>query len=329
MVPYNIDFSVIVPVYNVERYLEQCIESILSQTYLNFELLLIDDGSTDLSSNICDRYSEKDYRVRVLHKENGGVCSARNLGIKESKGQYIVFIDSDDWVDNGYLQSLLSINDVELVCCSYRLENVKVDTRDWSILLSDGCDSIDFINKNITKFGFNSVCCKAFRTEIIKSNNVLFNEKISQCEDAIFVYDYLNTCKCRIKNIKQQPYHYRWDYKDRNNFQRFSIHETFLLFTLISNSLYKIKETYHCDVSYAQNELIYSQFYNIYRCICIKRCSLKIKILEFIKLINNNILVETLKDKKYMKTKRRGLYIYYFTLIYYSLKCLTGRPKTK
>ena len=91
--------SVIVPVYNVEKYLTQCIESILSQTYQEFELLLIDDGSEDNSGSICDHYSNIDSRVHVFHKENGGVSSARNMGIEHAKGEWVCFVDSDDWID--------------------------------------------------------------------------------------------------------------------------------------------------------------------------------------------------------------------------------------
>ena len=90
--------SIIVPVYNTEEYLDKCILSIMAQTYADFELLLIDDGSTDSSGSICDKYAAQDSRVRVFHKENGGVSRARNLGIDNSKGDYLLFLDSDDWL---------------------------------------------------------------------------------------------------------------------------------------------------------------------------------------------------------------------------------------
>lgn len=91
--------SVIVPVFNTEKYLDQCIQSILSQTYSNIELLLVDDGSTDSSGAICDRYAEQDSRVRVFHKPNGGVSSARNKGLEVAKGEYVIYCDADDWID--------------------------------------------------------------------------------------------------------------------------------------------------------------------------------------------------------------------------------------
>ena len=95
--------SVIVPVYNVENYLPRCVDSILSQSFTDFELILVDDGSPDNSGKICDEYAEKDNRVRVFHKPNGGVSSARNLGLDNALGEFVTFIDSDDYVGREYL----------------------------------------------------------------------------------------------------------------------------------------------------------------------------------------------------------------------------------
>ena len=92
--------SIIVPIYNVDNYLEKCIDSILNQALEEFELVLVNDGSTDNSGAICDKYSNKDERVKVIHKKNGGVSSARNVGIKNANGDYIGFVDPDDYVDN-------------------------------------------------------------------------------------------------------------------------------------------------------------------------------------------------------------------------------------
>lgn len=113
-------FSIIVPVYNVEKYLNQCVDSILNQSCKDFELILVDDGSTDGSSAICDDYAKKDNRVKVIHKENGGQTSARNAGVDIAVSQYLVFIDSDDWVDLDYLQNFeiaIKQHNVDVVCC--------------------------------------------------------------------------------------------------------------------------------------------------------------------------------------------------------------------
>lgn len=91
--------SLIIPIYNVEKYLDKCIETIINQTYSNIEIILVDDGSTDASGEISDIWKEKDKRIKVIHKENGGLSSARNAGIDIAKGKYIGFIDSDDYID--------------------------------------------------------------------------------------------------------------------------------------------------------------------------------------------------------------------------------------
>ena len=112
--------SIIIPVYNMERYLHKCIDSILCQTYRNLEILLIDDGSTDDSPRICDLYKDKDSRVVVLHKENGGQASARNLGLKKAQGAYIGFVDSDDWIHPEMYQTMLAgalESEADIVLC--------------------------------------------------------------------------------------------------------------------------------------------------------------------------------------------------------------------
>lgn len=111
--------SIIVPVYKVEQYIQKCIDSILNQIFTDFELILVDDGSPDNCGKICDEYARKDERVRVIHKENGGVSSARNLGIDEAKGEYISFIDPDDWIDLDMYEKLFDFidrNKLDIVC---------------------------------------------------------------------------------------------------------------------------------------------------------------------------------------------------------------------
>ena len=103
----NCTISIIVPVYNAEKYLHRCVDSILAQTFTDFELLLINDGSKDNSGKICDEYAAKDPRVRVFHKENGGVSSARNMGLDNAKGEWVTFVDSDDWLVHNIYEKML------------------------------------------------------------------------------------------------------------------------------------------------------------------------------------------------------------------------------
>lgn len=118
--------SVIVPVYNVEYYLDKCISSICKQTYTNLEIILVDDGSTDSSSVLCDKWEHKDNRIKVIHKENGGLSSARNAGIEIAKGEYVGFVDSDDFVDSNMYKCLLNNaidNNADISICSYTFVN--------------------------------------------------------------------------------------------------------------------------------------------------------------------------------------------------------------
>lgn len=112
--------SIIVPVYNVELYIDKCIGSIIDQSYKNLEIILVDDGSKDSSGKICDKYQNKDERIRVFHKANGGLSSARNYGIKKATGDWYVFVDSDDWIDKYMIQRLIMFAEetsMEIVCC--------------------------------------------------------------------------------------------------------------------------------------------------------------------------------------------------------------------
>ena len=114
--------SVIIPVYNAEKYLYRCIDSVLAQTYQDFELLLIDDGSKDSSGAICDEYAAKDARVRVFHKENGGVSSARNVGLDHARGEWITFVDADDWISMDWLKEMMTHSDSDLVIADFVVE---------------------------------------------------------------------------------------------------------------------------------------------------------------------------------------------------------------
>lgn len=153
--------SVIIPVYNVEQYLSRCVDSILAQTYQKLEVILVDDGAQDASGHICDEYAAKDSRVRVIHKKNGGLSSARNAGIDAAKGEYLAFVDSDDWIEPDAYEHMLSLMenyDAKLVCagrydvngatgektvglCPAKEERITAEEMAGRIFLWDGCDS--------------------------------------------------------------------------------------------------------------------------------------------------------------------------------------------
>ena len=188
--------SVIVPVYNVEKYLHQCVKSILAQTFSDFELILVDDGSPDSSGAICDEYASKDARVRVIHKENGGVSSARNAGLdwvyENSNSEYIAFIDSDDWIEKDYLQQLM-YNDTDLMIFGFVCKNY-----DGKILYEIQFKNVEYKNKSEIDYAFlyenrmlYSPYGKRFKRKIIQNNNLRFPENITWGEDGMFVADYL------------------------------------------------------------------------------------------------------------------------------------------
>ena len=139
--------SIIIPVYNVELYIKQCVDSVLSQTYENLEIILVDDGSPDGCPMICDEYAKKDNRVKVVHKVNGGLSDARNFGMKEATGDYIAFIDSDDWIAPDMFEYLASkIEESDIVQCNFiNVRNLRLSAP--TILENKKYDSKDFLKK--------------------------------------------------------------------------------------------------------------------------------------------------------------------------------------
>ena len=197
--------SVIVPVYNTEPYLPRCIDSILGQSFTDFELLLVDDGSTDGSGAICDAYAAKDSRVRVFHKENGGVSSARNLGLDNAKGEWVTFIDSDDFIEDDYFSVSLEEN-VDLCVQNWKFANGLV--RDWfesQVVFQEEC--VRFLKDNIHTDMFRTVCCFFFLRKILVDNNIKFDTRFRLGEDTLFVMDYYR-CVNSIRVMANSCYIY-------------------------------------------------------------------------------------------------------------------------
>ena len=194
--------SVIVPVYNAEKYFHRCIDSILAQTFTNFELLLINDGSKDNSGRICDEYAQKDSRVRVFHKENGGASSARNLGLDNAVGKWIMFVDSDDWVESNYLDQLCKFETKSDLYLSGHKPYL-IDIKDATYKKEEEIKII--LNKHI--FYFSNVWGKLFRSDIIKQNKIVFDKNMNYAEDTVFVFSYLQHIKS-IHTIASSGYHY-------------------------------------------------------------------------------------------------------------------------
>lgn len=180
--------SVIVPIYNAEKYLEQCIKSIVNQTYKNIEIILVDDGSIDESHKICDEYKEKDSRIIVVHKKNGGVSSARNTGLNLAKGDWIAFIDADDWVEKEYLEELIcnaKEKNVNISMCGYNRISNNGNKEKKSNNKKEIVDSKEYLIRALNpQTGYGFVPLKIINKKIIK--NIKFNQNLTVGEDALF-----------------------------------------------------------------------------------------------------------------------------------------------
>ncbi len=188
--------SVIVPIYNAEKYLNRCIDSILVQTYTNFELLLINDGSKDKSGEIIDKYAEKDNRIKVFHKENGGVSSARNKGMKNAFGEYITFIDADDYIISTFLEDFAIENNIDLHAQGVALVYNNRDLNHYyKYDISKICNIKQFYIESVDNNMISGPCSKLYKKHIIELNNITFDESISFGEDSLFIIDYISHCK--------------------------------------------------------------------------------------------------------------------------------------
>ena len=203
--------SVIVPIYNAEAYLDRCIQSIISQTYANFELILVNDGSTDNSYEICQYIANKDKRVTVVNQTNNGASSARNRGIEMAKGEWITFIDADDYIEKNYLEFLYKNIDDENCLIIQGLkqvngtgEEIKKIEFEYSIHCGGEVQKA-FDDKEIFEYGY--TVAKLYNREIIDKHGIRFNEQISYSEDMLFMLEYILRCN-NITFIKGANYNY-------------------------------------------------------------------------------------------------------------------------
>ncbi len=207
--------SVIVPVYNVEKYLPKCIESILGQTFKEFELILVDDGSTDKCGEICDMYAQEYDFVKAIHKENGGVSSARNAGLDIAQGKYIYFVDSDDCIESNLLSDMYENMqcgyDMVYFNYSFTYEDGSVRKHNWAAMqdyVLDDSSRPDFIANTVIPgaIGY-SVWSRFFKKEIIENNNLRFDTKLAYAEDLLFTICYYLHAE-KIAYVNQYGYCY-------------------------------------------------------------------------------------------------------------------------
>lgn len=189
----NIKISVIVPVYNAEKTLRQCVDSILNQEFRDFELILVDDGSKDSSPEICDNYTLQDHRVKVVHKPNGGVSSARNIGMDRAIGEWITFIDSDDYITEGYLEDVVGCKEDVIIKGYNCLTPISIEVSRTAEDMAGIPVFVVFLNKYITDFIIRGPVFKFYKRSIVGETRFLHDMKIG--EDAYFVFKYLSKCK--------------------------------------------------------------------------------------------------------------------------------------
>lgn len=212
--------SVIVPIYMIDRYLGICIESIINQSYKNLEIILVDDGSKDRCPGICDLYAQKDSRIKVIHKTNGGLVSARKAGLRESNGEYISYVDGDDWIGVGFIESLYTsavTSGAEIVCAGQTRDlfaksahfcnalptgiyegHKLIDL--WKTMVSYG----DYYRPGISTYVWN----KLFKRNVLLTPQSTVDNRISIGEDGAVTYPALLNCKC-VAVVDNVAYHYR------------------------------------------------------------------------------------------------------------------------
>jgi len=206
--------SIIVPIYNADKYLSRCIESVLAQSFRNFELLLVDDGSTDKSGDICKKYAKQDHRIQVYHKKNGGVSSARNIGLKHASGEWVLFIDADDELLEHSLNNMINETkrQIDLVVYGYKSydDNNKLLFSTLQEQRAEVIDANEMIKRLFVWPYYNGYLWnKLFNLLTIKNNHISFNEHIYYNEDRLFCIEYINAIHNAIYYSSFPVYLYR------------------------------------------------------------------------------------------------------------------------
>lgn len=280
--------SVIVPVYNAEKYLNRCVDSLLSQTLKDIEIILVDDGSKDSSPAICDEYAEKHDNVTVLHIENGGPARARNKGIEIAKGDYIGFADSDDYCHVEQFEKLYNNakeNNSDIAMCSFFVDNTK-EIKPVNIAFDSLCSSNDEIkNRIISCFygeyvhGLNSLWIKIFKRSMLMNNNIRMNENLMRAEDMWFIFDALKVSNV-FSFIPDNLYYY---YQNDLSIMHNPKNDSYDHWVCNRQRLLKENEALNLDIDY---NLFYKDF--IYKVIMFCRDKVKLNQKEIVNSVIND-----------------------------------------
>lgn len=296
--------SIIVPVYNAKKYLSRCIDSILGQSFTNFELLLINDGSQDNSGKICDGYAANDNRVRVFHKENGGVSAARNYGLDNATGKYVCFVDADDWVDKDYLKQLLPNAEEEMVVCSIGYEGntnkklcISNKKRNKKCIEST-------LHQMIDHMAICSPCCKIMRRDIIERDQIRFDTDVSAGEDMLFICDYFSAGIENIRTISLPLYHYYVVDNESLSHRIVDFETTEYILDCIKERIDKLSGVYEWNKDDGYKRHISTQLYNFIAYVkSVPSFPKRVKLLK--KVIENKHVRVLLADTDYMVKRKR------------------------
>jgi len=303
----NPEISMIIPVYKVENSLNRCIDSVLSQSYANFELILVDDGSPDNCGKICDDYAQKDRRIKVIHKKNEGVSRARNAGLDVAIGNYITFVDSDDYIDEDYLMIMhkaITDNQSDMVICGVRYRDYNnSENFNEQIKISDfTTDKKNYIQVFPSLLGqrkLNYIYSKLYKRNILDTNKIRFNTNMNLGEDTIFVCDVLKFTN-RITVIGNCYYNYIM-YPSGTLTTQFR-ENIFEIYLYITNYIMQTMLCIGCFNSEIINVLddrkIISAIWSIDSIRSQKRISTFCKVKLIKKIIKNKELVQSLKRRK-------------------------------
>lgn len=296
----EIKVSIIVPVYNAEKYIDRCIKSLIEQTYKNIEIILVNDGSKDNSLNIIKNYSNVDGRIIVIDQENSGPSAARNIGIEKSQGYYIAFIDADDYVEISYIEDMLKKTydlNADIVVCNYIeiRNNGEILSKIFKFIKDDEIYKKDEICLGEVLCGRGGlVWGKIFKKSIIQNNNIKFNKDINMCEDLLFCLEFIKHTNIIAKNEKYLYIHNKCNndsitakYNKKLFIDQIRVQNSIELF-IKNNDMYSI---------YIES-LIYERLKGIlWFCIykeVINKMNLRQKLINISEIIRNKIITENI-----------------------------------
>ena len=311
--------SIIVPVYNVEKYLRKCVDSILNQTFKDFELILVDDGSIDTSGKICDEYNLKDNRIKVIHKENGGLSSARNAGLDIAQGEYIGFVDSDDWIELDMYEELYKIckendTDVGIVGINYggaseKKKSKKIEIYSNKLILDD---LVYNKGKEITW----PACNKLWLKKVIGESR--FKEGRIY-EDGLFLYSLSSKIK-KVAKIDYEAYNYRMD---NESITRSKISKKQVDFLYNTLDIYKFLPSPYKEEMFIRDLIRYTEYILLEM---IKQKNINKDIIKEIKKFYNDNFKMVKKENKLSGFLKWKLFVLSkYPKIYILLKKLTKR----